>query len=346
MNDCLMELGTGYSEGGTAGSARPLISIAMCTYNGDAYVCDQLDSFLGQTQQPDELVVCDDGSADNTLQILEQFTEEAPFPVRVYQNEQRLGATKNFERALRLCKGDFVFLSDQDDVWLPQKVAMLSQALRSDPDAGYVFSDALVVDEMLRPLGYTMWQSIGFTQAQRRRFSQGRQLGVLLKHNVVTGATMAFRAEPRSIILPIPSESVHDEWIALLASSSGMHGVIVQQPLVKYRQHPEQLLGGRKVSFVGQGKEAALTRGEPFESRLHHEEVKCSQALHRLALRGKVDKRVRQLFDAKIEHIRVRQCIHNRPRRTRLLDVGRECLTLRYNRFSFGWKSIARDLLL
>ena len=334
------------SGNGTTDNTRPLISIAMCTYNGGPYLSAQLVSFVQQTQWADELIACDDGSTDNTLQILDQFSKEAPFPVRVYRNQQRLGSTKNFEKALSLCSGDFIFLSDQDDVWMPQKVNTLLQALRNNPGAGYVFSDAVIVDELLRPMGYTMWQSIKFTPRQRRQFKRGKQLDMLLKHNVVTGATMVFRAGLKSIILPIPDESIHDEWIALLASSVGMYGVLIEEPLIEYRQHSQQLLGGRKVSFVEQAKQAALSRGQSFESRLRQEEVKYSQVLDRLVLTGQLNKHVQQLFDAKIQHVRVRQSIHKHPHYARFFGVSRECLTLRYHRFSFGWKSVARDLLL
>jgi hypothetical protein len=334
------------SENRTKDNTRPLISIAMCTYNGEVYLSDQLVSIANQTHPSDELVICDDGSTDNTLQILHQFGKEAPFPVKVYRNQQRLGPTKNFEKALSLCSGDFVFLSDQDDVWMPQKVNTLIQALKNNPGAGYVFSDAVIVDELLRPMGYTMWQSIEFIRGQRRQFEQGKQLAVLVKHNVVTGATMAFRAELKSIILPIPDEIIHDEWIALLATSLGMYGVLIEEPLIQYRQHPQQLIGSRRVSFVEQAKQAVLGRGQPFESRLRQEELKRSQVLDRLALTGQLNKHVQQLFDAKIQHLRVRQSIHKHPRYARLFDVARECLALRYHRFSAGWRTAARDLLL
>jgi glycosyltransferase involved in cell wall biosynthesis len=318
----------------------------MCTYNGEAHLSDQLISVEKQTHQPDELIVCDDGSTDNTLQILEQFSKKTPLPVRVYRNEQRLGATKNFEKAISLCKGDFVFLSDQDDVWMPQKVNKLRQALMNDPDAGYVFSDALIVDEALRPMGYTMWQSIEFTRRQRRQFEQDKQLAALLKRNVVTGATMAFRARLKSIVFPIPEEYVHDEWIALLGSSIGMYGVLVEEPLIQYRQHPQQMIGGRKVGFVEWARHLWRTRGETFESRLHLEEVKRSQVLERLTLTGQPNKDVRHLLDAKIRHLQARQSIHKRPHYARLFAVSGELLALRYHRFSFGWKSAARDLLI
>ena len=337
------QLGSGNEA---TGNIRPLISIAMCTYNGEAYLSDQLVSIANQTYPLDELVICDDGSTDNTLQVLDKFSKEAPFPVKVCRNEQRLGPTKNFEKAVSLCRGDFVFLSDQDDVWMPQKVDKLRQTLVNNPDAGYVFSDALIVDEALRPMGYTMWQSIKFTRRQRRQFEQGKQLAVLLKHNVVTGATMAFRAWLKSVILPVPDEYIHDEWIALLASSVGMYGVLIDEPLIQYRQHPQQMIGGEKVIFAEQLKRASLTRGQSFESLLHWEEVKYSKTLEQLTLTGQLENGVRRLFDGKIQHARVRQSIHKHPRYARLFAVSREFLALRYHRFSLGWKSAARDLLL
>ncbi len=341
-----MRAGKPDSGNETRENARPLISIAMCTYNGEAYLGDQLASIVKQTQQPDELVVCDDGSTDNTLQILDKFSKEASFPVRVYRNEQRLGPTKNFQKAISLCTGGLIFLSDQDDVWMPEKVNKVLQSFMNNPDAGYVFSDSLIVDEMLRPTGYTMWQSIKFTPGQRRQFEQGKQLALLLKRNVVTGAAIAFRAGLKSIVLPIPDESIHDEWIALLASSLGMYGVLIEEPLIQYRQHPQQLIGGLRFSFVEQVKRASLTKGQSVESRLHREEVTCSKALDRLTLVGQLEKNARQLFDAKIQHLRVRQSIHKHPHYARLFAVSREFLTLRYHRCSAGWKSAARDLLL
>jgi glycosyltransferase involved in cell wall biosynthesis len=318
----------------------------MCTYNGEAYLGDQLVSIANQTYRPDELVICDDGSTDNTVQILEEFSNSTPLPVKVYRNEQRLGPTKNFDKAISLCTGELIFLSDQDDVWMPQKVDRLRQAIVAHPNAGYVFSDALIVGEDLSPMGYTMWQSISFIPRHGRQFEQGKQLHVLLKHNVVTGATMAFRAGLKSIVLPIPNEYVHDEWIALLASSIGMYGVFIEEPLIQYRQHPQQMIGGEKVVFTEQIKHAFLARGQSFHSLLHQEEAKYRKALEQLTVTGQLTQVARRLFDAKIQHARVRQAIHKRPHYARFFGVSRELLTLRYRRFSGGWKSAARDLLL
>ena len=101
------------------------VSVAMTTYNGAAYLPEQLDSILARSRPPDELVVCDDGSTEETLIILNDYAARAPFTMTVVINEQRLGSTKNFEKAIGLCTGDIIFLSGQDDVWRPHTVATI-----------------------------------------------------------------------------------------------------------------------------------------------------------------------------------------------------------------------------
>ena len=126
--------------------SRPLtISIALCTYHGERFLQEQLDSFLQQTRLPDELVVCDDGSTDLTVPILEAFGVQAPFPVRLSINSQNLGFTKNFEKAISLCRGEIIAMSDQDDVWLPEKLEKFEQVFVNRPQLGYVFCNAQVV---------------------------------------------------------------------------------------------------------------------------------------------------------------------------------------------------------
>src|ERR1043166_3411462 len=93
------------------------LSIALCTYNGAAFLREQLESIAAQTRTPDELVISDDQSTDGTLRLIEEFAETAGFPVRVSVNESNLGTAKNFEKAISLCRGDVIMLSDQDDVW-------------------------------------------------------------------------------------------------------------------------------------------------------------------------------------------------------------------------------------
>jgi glycosyltransferase involved in cell wall biosynthesis len=319
------------------------LSVAMCTYNGEPYLQEQLISIARQTRLPDELVVCDDGSTDATLQILKKFQETAPFPVKIYCNETNLDLTKNFEKAITLCSGNIIVLSDQDDVWMPQKLERLKRALEDHPDAGYVFSDALIVDEQLHSLCYTMWERISFTACQRGRFKQGRQLEVLLKHNVITGATMAFRAELQDWVLPIPEQWIHDAWIALLSSAAGTRGVFIKEPLVKYRQHHNQVIGGRKIGFHEQFRRAISTKGETY----NYEQVKFSQALDRLISTGRDNRKTKELINAKIQHLKARETLYNEYSLLKRVGVLlQELLAGRYPKFSNGLESIVKDLFI
>src|SRR5712671_3439525 len=125
----------------------------MCTYNGSAYLSEQLQSLAGQTRPPDELVVSDDQSNDGrTREIIEAFARDSPFKVRLSTNNQTLGSKRNFAIAIGRCTGDIIFLCDQDDVWRSDKLARIEKTFKSNPATGLVFSDAEVVDEDLKTL--------------------------------------------------------------------------------------------------------------------------------------------------------------------------------------------------
>jgi glycosyltransferase involved in cell wall biosynthesis len=129
----------------TGGSRLMRLSIAMATWNGARYLREQLDSFRAQCRLPDELVVCDDHSTDGTPAILEEFRRTAPLPVNVLINPKQMGYVWNFEQVVGMCDGDVILLSDQDDVWLPEKLAEHEAVYRSRPEVGMAFSDGTIV---------------------------------------------------------------------------------------------------------------------------------------------------------------------------------------------------------
>jgi glycosyltransferase involved in cell wall biosynthesis len=228
-------------------SALP-ISIALCTYNGARHLSQQLESISGQTRLPGELVVTDDGSTDESVLIVEEFSKTAPFPVRVYRNSENLGSTASFSATLGRCAAPLIALCDQDDVWLPGKLATLANALEHDPNAGYAFSNARLVNESLEPLSLTMWDTVGFGSDQRRTFRGRRQIELLLERTIVTGATMMIRARWLHLYQPIPDHAVHDFWIAMVLSAIGAYGLPIPEPLILYRQHPDQQIGASQTS--------------------------------------------------------------------------------------------------
>jgi glycosyltransferase involved in cell wall biosynthesis len=218
-------------------------SIALCTYNGARFLQRQLDSFAKQTTVPFELVVCDDGSSDETGRILNEFSTSSPYPVRIFKNENPLGTTRNFERAIGLCRGDLIALADQDDEWYPDKLAAFEKFFREFPRALAAFSDADLIDPDGHLLKKRLWRRIPFSPAKAVPSVDPQMLSTLLRlNNVATGATMVLRAQLRSDILPIPETWVHDAWIIWLAAMKGGAGVL-PRPTIRYRIHPGQQLG-------------------------------------------------------------------------------------------------------
>ena len=337
------QTGTDAGPGRVGDAARPRISIALCTYNGARFLDEQLASYAAQTRLPDELVACDDASTDASRDLLAAFARRAPFPVHIHVNPVRLGATKNFERVIGLCTGDLIATSDQDDVWLPRKLAVSERALVEVPSRGLVFTDGKMVDESLCSVGHRLWDNINFGVLDKARVRHGRAFEVLLRQWVVTGATMMFRARYRSDVLPIPDNWVHDGWIALLISALAPVAFVPEATL-KYRQHPAQQIGGRKLGWRAL-YEKAREVGPPY-FRLSYE--RCLLARERLlALRAQVrDPRFLPMMDGKVEHQRRRLAISETPSRAgRMLASLDELVHGRYRRYSPNIAHFIKDMI-
>lgn len=229
----------------------------MCTYQGSQFLREQLESILVQERRPDELVVSDDGSTDHTKQIIETFRAMAPFEVRFIGHKKRLGTTKNFEACISACTGDLIALSDQDDAWYPERLAHQAAILESDSSIGAVFSDADLMNEKSQLLGIRLWSRIRFSVRQNNEDYTCIETLVreLLRHDVITGATLMIRAGLRSNIFPIPESWVHDGWIAWIVALTSRVAA-VSDPLIRYRVHPNQQIGLGPLSLAGQIRHA------------------------------------------------------------------------------------------
>lgn len=226
------------------------ISIAMGTFNGARFLAEQLDSILAQSRLPDELVVCDDRSSDRTPEILARFAQSAPFAVRIHRNESQLGWLANFLQASSKCGGDLIAFCDQDDVWLPEKLAHCEAILASADGPSLVMHAARVVDEKLNPTG-TLHPNI--RQRQRLRpsdyptFVGGPGFAMCFERRLLD-----YLREP-----PLPPATAleygHDTLLVLLAGAdNGL--LLLDQPLALYRRH------GGNVSGYEQGPPSSLLR--------------------------------------------------------------------------------------
>lgn len=208
------------------------VSVCMAVYNGARFLPAQVDSILQQLRSGDELVIVDDASHDDSLAILRRVADPR---LRVQRNRVNLGVLATFEGALAASSGELLFLSDQDDMWLPGKLSKSLEAFASDPGVTMVVTDAMIVDEEGRTLSPSFF-------AQRGRFAPGTFHNFI--KNKYLGCTLGFRREMLSIFLPIPRDvPMHDIWFGIL---NGIYGraIYIDEPLVAYRRH------GRNVSPV------------------------------------------------------------------------------------------------
>lgn len=320
----------------------PKLSIALCTYNGERFLLEQLNSLSAQSRLPDELVVCDDGSSDRTLDILRRFSERAEFPVYIHQNMMHLGPSKNFEKAISLCKGNMIALCDQDDVWFQNKLKCSLQYLLDDSSALAVFSDGVVVDSLLHPLGYTLWKRMGFNRRAREKVINGDALEVLLKRFTVTGSTLTIKRRLLECVLPIPEGWMHDAWIALVAAS--MDGLrLIPAELLLYRQHDANAIGAASRGLVARCKEALqLNRSAYYAGEFLRYKVALSRVSHfsSYCRSDSIDS-----LAAKLGHLENRACLPAK-RLYRVPYIIRELIRFGYKRYSVSWQVAVMDFLM
>ncbi|MFI5451276.1 glycosyltransferase [Pedobacter sp. UC225_61] len=184
---------------------QELISIALCTYNGSKYIEQQVYSILNQSYKNIEIVIVDDNSTDDTYHLLEKLKQQHS-QLKVFRNKANLGFNKNFEIAIKLCTGKYIAISDQDDIWLPQKLELL---LKNIGDNWLIFSNSEWVDENEVSMGRQILKP-SFTMNERDFRS-------ILFYNSVTGHTVLFNKEFVDYFTPIPTLGYYDWWMGFVA---------------------------------------------------------------------------------------------------------------------------------
>nr|WP_315156795.1 glycosyltransferase [uncultured Flavobacterium sp.] len=222
------------------------LSVAMCTYNGEKFIKSQIYSILSQTIPVDEIIICDDGSNDKTLEILAQIQEQNPNKISLFKNPINLGSSKNFEKSIALCSGDYIFLADQDDIWKTDKVKKTLAVFDQNPKAEGVFSNADLIDKddnLISSL--TIWDTVFFLEKDLPKPIDF--FNVVSKNgNIVTGATLCIRNNVKDFITSFEDDVLHDEKIAtLLILRESLY--YSTENLISYRIHDKQQVGMKNM---------------------------------------------------------------------------------------------------
>lgn len=228
------------------------IECVLCTYNGADHISQQLESIEYQTCSFDKLIVCDDASKDNTVEIISSWSKSTDIHVEIIVNDSCLGVVGNFEKALSYTKGDYIFFADQDDVWMPSKVELSMECMKNlESKYGQqmpclVHTDLSVVDRELNIIHKSFMNNQGLNHIYDRE----KQICSLMAQNFVTGCTMVINRALKEKATPFPTGIImHDYWIALVAAMSGRLGV-VDVPTILYRQHGRNTVGAVRYLSV------------------------------------------------------------------------------------------------
>ena len=224
---------------------NPKIDILMTTYNGEKYLKEQIESILNQTYKNINLIISDDCSTDNTRDILKEYQDLEN--IKIYYQDKNLGYVANFEFLLKHVESDIYMLSDQDDVWMPNKIEETFKKLEED-NADLVFTDLEVVNQKLELINKS------FNKSMNKEHKIGKTLGTNqfeYLYNNITGCTIMSKKKWIDEILPIPKGSkyvIHDSWIGLIISLNGKISYL-DKPTIKYRQHSENQVGTERESY-------------------------------------------------------------------------------------------------
>lgn len=325
----------------------PSISVALCTHNGAAYLREQIRSICEQTLVPDEIVLSDDASSDESVKIaVEEVATRAVggVPVlRVLQNATPLGVTANFEQAIRACTGELIALCDQDDVWRHDRIERIAGEFARGSELLLLHSDARIVGATGQPLGHTLFEALAVQRMERQLLHSGRAFEVFLRRNLVTGATAVLRRSLLHAALPIPKWWLHDEWLGAIASCIGRVGVL-EEPLIDYRQHAHNLVGARRFRWRVAVERVLSSRQAANSFRTHKIEALLERVTTLAGSGHSIDPGKLKLVHGQLTHQLFRVHLPT-GRGARIIPIAREITKGNYQRFGPGLRVAVADLL-
>lgn len=214
------------------------ISVAMCTYNGEKYVKEQVLSILNQTVLPDEIIIQDDNSKDSTVKILKEIKKSSKVPMKIIVNKPSLGVYKNFTTAYSKCTGEVIFSCDQDDIWKKDKVEVIMSLFDKYSNINLIGTDATFIDGDGKKFGTTLKTVLKFNSTE----GQAMDLSELLKQPCITGATMAFRKDFFNKYMFDSKVSIHDEVLSRMAALTNSL-LFTDTVTTEYRLHGNNVCG-------------------------------------------------------------------------------------------------------
>lgn len=316
------------------GTEDPSISVVLATFNGERWIRAQASSIAAQALLPSEVIICDDASTDHTLRVAVDALAALGDRVRVLPSGQRRGVVANFERGIRAARGDIIALADQDDVWLAHKLSTIRDWAVTSRASG-CFTDGWIIDALALKTGETLWERAHFSPRDRVAWRHD-PLGVLLRKPVVTGATLAFRRQSITLLLPLPEDGWHDYSIAvLLAASAGIDAL--PTPTIDYRLHGSNTAGLPAPSRFDRVLPYADNRRGLVRQTRHF--ARLAERARAAGLPAEACNRL----EAKTALLRKRALLP-RPRYRRLPPVARGVVSREYHRYAQGFSSAVRDV--
>ncbi len=313
------------------------ISIALCTYNGEKYIKEQIESLINQTRKPDEIVVSDDNSSDKTIEIIKDVLANTGVDLVLNINKPGLGVFKNFEKAISLCSGDIIFPCDQDDIWKKEKIEKMINSF--DEETLAVYCNAAVVLNDENHYLYPLWQPKDIDDKDNGTSSFNT---LVYRGGSIAGCCMAFKKELYNKIKPFPDRVYHDDWLITCAVILGKVKA-VNEELIYYRQHSDNVCGiirGSKLSYY----KSLFTNIRPYIEHREYIYDRHKLVYEALISHNLVDTSLKQRLNENLELCKDRALIRSLSWKENINNAKKDYRLGYYKKYAKGNHEYFKDL--